>query len=317
MTQLVSFLSTFPTSHTSPIKSDGSALGQKWGLTPLVRPLLLSGICLSSLLSIACGDPLKFPQDLEETRVLGLKVSTNDDLSWPKEGEEAEVEMLIAGPDGPVAVQVGYQVCAALESSWGVPQCSDPVLAKGSTSKSRLPRFPFTGVELPEGQRLAIVGVACESGEPRAEGTPQDFSCDDDSHPLLFSFESSQEFSENPHPVLDDLVVTLDNEELPHVEVEAELDCASALSVAADETMVVHLDLDQVSRDADELLQLSHLSTRGRFERQYSIVRDDAQKHIDLEFETPEESGVFRSYLVLRDGRGGTDWIAWDLCVED
>jgi hypothetical protein len=179
------------------------------------------------------------------------------------------------------------------------------------------PLFTFEGTEVAEEQRLAVLGVACVSGEPEFSGNPEDYSCDDSSKPLRFSFETDGRSLGNLVPSLDETEVSLDGQTVTFVLTDQKLACAAALSVAADKKQKLMIQLDEASREDGETLQISHFSTAGRFERQFSILDPDESLTFELEFITPEEVGPARSYLVVRDGRGGSSWLSWDVCVED
>ncbi len=70
-----------------------------------------------------------------------------------------------------------------------------------------------------------------------------------------------------------------------------------------------------------ESLQISHFSTAGEFDRQFSFVDDDETTTLEVEWDTPlpgdvpEEGLVVRFFFVLRDGRGGVEWIERAACV--
>jgi len=64
-----------------------------------------------------------------------------------------------------------------------------------------------------------------------------------------------------------------------------------------------------------ESLQLSHFSTSGAFERQYSFVEGDQQPEATLTWRAPAAGTAVKQYLVVRDGRGGVSWASWSFCA--
>ncbi len=285
-----------------------------------LNPVLSILVCtVVGLNTIACGDPLKYPQDLDEARILGVRVATEGGLAWPGRGDVGHVSILTAGPSGPVDLRGAYQSCVALKSSWGVPQCSETMLAEGEFPASSNPGFEFDGVALGEDERVAIIGVLCESGDPMLDGPSEDWGCSDASRALRFSFESGSSAIDNTIPTLDGTRISYDGDpiELVEQDMESELpSCDDAYRLEPGKTIEVRIELAPEVRDEGEVLQISHYSTAGRFERQFSILDPDEDLLVDLEFVTNEETGPLRSYLVVRDEAGGTNWITWDACIE-
>lgn len=278
-----------------------------------------STLALAAALS-GCGEPLEYGQDLEGPRVLGVRVESDDGTSWPGAGRTADVQLLVAGPDGPVETRVAYQVCLALETSWGVPLCGDDVLADGSTDLDITPEFVFEGARHSRQEpRLAVLGVACVTGAPVLQDDPESWSCDDDSLALRFSFEATEESLVNENPMLDETDIRIADQTALLQSVTAEPDCDDFPELSPDETVIISISLDERARssETDELLQISHFATKGRLERQLTILDPDESLEFELEFETPSEPGPIKFYLVVRDDRGGTSWVAFGACVVD
>lgn len=301
--------------YIPPVARGCRAPARVTGLSPsAVWPAL----CVTTL--VACGDPLKFGQDLENPRVLGVHVESQDGHSWPADGEAARVELLLAGDDGPLEARAAYQVCLALETSSGVPLCGETILAKGVTEWASSPTFAFTG-ETPNDDepRLAILGVACTSGAPQLTGDPQLWSCSDNSAPLRFSFETTTNSLDNENPSLKDSVVLLGDERISFQASDEPATCQDVPEVTVGERVVLNFTLDEDARSdsADELLQISHFAQSGRLERQFTIIDADEEAHFELEFEAPDVAGPIKSYFVVRDDRGGTSWLSYSLCVVD
>ena len=293
-----------------PIRSQGG--------NARIRGTLCAGVAVS--FTLGCGDPLKFPQELEETRVLGVQIETEKGTSFPKDGESATVRLLMAGPDGPTEVQAAYRACASLESAWGVPQCGDLEVAEGVTEPSLEPAFTFEGKKaLLQQSRFSILGVVCDDSEPTMDGPPEDWACADDSPALRFSFETETDQETNEVPVLERTRVFYEGDEAALSSSLEAATCDGAVAIPAGETVSVRLELDERARSADEeeVLQLSHYSTKGRFERQYTILDPTEDLSVTIDFESPDTKGAAKSYLVVRDGRGGTAWLSWDVCVSE
>src|SRR5690349_19289579 len=100
----------------------------------LNRPALLL-----LLLPVGCDDPLQPAQRLDAARVLGVRVASADDRSSLLPGEQAELQLLVAGPHGPVSARLAYELCEAANSDRGVPYCAAPAFAAGSATLDATP----------------------------------------------------------------------------------------------------------------------------------------------------------------------------------
>jgi len=67
-----------------------------------------------------------------------------------------------------------------------------------------------------------------------------------------------------------------------------------------------------------EEIQVSWLTDSGDLERTFSFITDPARSVLTLWqpfAEAPEDGLLVRLTFVIRDGRGGTDWVERGLCV--
>jgi hypothetical protein len=285
------------------------------------RSVVLTGKWLGAgllTLTSGCEDALKTAQDLREPRVLAVKLSTAGDEASLRPGQAVDVELLLAGPDGPFQARVAYELCEAAESMRGVPYCLAAPFARAVVDAG-----PPSTIDVPDeiaaAARIALRGVACTSGEPALEAEdPLLWSCSAEDAPLRFSLDAwpaTAAFT-NHHPDLAELRVTLDGVDLALEGTDAAPSCDSAAaSFGTDRRLTLALQLGDGAREVDETLQLSHFSTGGSFERQYSFVAPEGAASAALSFRTPASGGAVKQYLVLRDGRGGVGWASWSICV--
>ena len=286
------------------------------------RSVVVAGEWLAAVallaLTIGCDDALKTAQDVREPGLLAGKLSAAGDEASLRPGEAANVELLLAGPDGPLQARVAYELCEAAESMRGVPYCLAAPFASDVVDAG-----PATAIDVPDeladAARISLRGVACTSGEPALEAEdPLLWSCSDEDAPLRFSFDARPATAAltNHHPDLAELEVTLDGVDLELEAADAAPSCdTAAASFAADRRLTLALQLGDGARELDEALQLSHFSTGGSFERQYSFVAPESAASAALSFRTPATGGAVKQYLVLRDGRGGVSWASWSVCV--
>lgn len=277
-----------------------------------------SRAALVALLSLGCEDPLKAAQVLEEPRILGVRLAAAGDQSSLEPGQDAELEVLLAGPEGRVAARLAYQLCLAAESERGVPFCAGAVLLEDTVALDGSPIALAIPAELEPGAPLALLGIACVAAEPRLTGDPLDWSCSDDEPGLRFSFDarSSSPDAVNLNPDLSRVSLTISDVAVPPSTGQA-ADCEGATAiVAADVVHEVVLELGEDAREARESLQLSHFSSRGRFERQYSFVSAEQAPAARLAWRAPSAGTPLEQHLVVRDGRGGVSWLSFSLCAD-
>lgn len=277
------------------------------------------------LILAGCEDPLKNAQSIEEPRVLGVRVATVDDQASIAGGEDALFEVLLADSEGTLDARVAYTLCEAADAARGVPVCEGEVLAEASAPLNAEPIAVALPDTLSSTASLALLGVACLRGEPRLPKDPLKWDCPGAEPPLRFSFDvrpSSTRFT-NQNPDLSALQVAVGGVDVPLDDLRAAPSCAAeAPEVQRNEVHEVEIALGRGARETGndveglgEALQVSHFSTEGMFERQYSFVAIEAAPRVTLEWEAPAGREAVKQYLVVRDGRGGVAWASWSFCA--
>lgn len=270
------------------------------------------------LLLLGCEDPLKDAQMLEEPRILGVRLAAAGDQSSLEPGQDAELEVLLAGPEGTLAARLAYQLCEAAESERGVPYCASTVFTEATVDLDGTPIALAVPAEFEPGARLAILGVACLDAEPQLAPDPMDWSCSDGQPGLRFSFDarSSSPDVVNLNPDLSQVSLSISGVAVPPTTGRAANCDGDNSVVAADAMHQVSFELGDGAREAGESLQLSHFSSRGRFERHYSFVAPEQQPEARLAWRAPKANTTLQQYLVVRDGRGGVSWLSFSLCAD-
>jgi hypothetical protein len=166
------------------------------------------------------------------------------------------------------------------------------------------------------GTRLALLGAACVRGEPALADSPLDDHCSGDEAPLRFSFDAwTLDDAPDFNPDLSGLAVTLGGES---IELSAAGDapaCDGATpTLGAGQKHALEIELGAAALTGKEL-QLSHFSTQGELERQFSFVTEKQGPHVALTWQAPQAVGPLKQYLVVRDGSGGVSWATWNVCV--
>jgi hypothetical protein len=208
------------------------------------------------------------------------------------------------------------------------------------------PYFDFTMPDLTSlgsATRIAISGAGCQSGAPAVGAAGVDFTtaaCPNHSEtPLLatVNVQVVRNGAANMNPNFGGVAVLLDNDEWPvWIENEAAADACSDLTLSAAHVVAggaghelafgVPLDMSEplpqasVYSAARETLSLAHFVTSGDLERAYSDVDLDvnpATASVGWKAPTAVPPGglLVRFYLVLGDGRGGTDFVERAVCV--
>lgn len=279
-------------------------------------------IAIGLLLLTGCEDPLKRAQQIEEPRVLGARLTDGENRASLTPGQPAALEVLLAGPAGPVAdAGLTFELCEAAATERGVPTCSRAAFASGiGTIEDDAIALDVPG-DARAGAQVVVLGVVCTSGVPEPDGEKGGVRCSGAESPLPFSLDATiaKDENSNRNPDLSELSVTVHGTPIPLEAPFASPGCVNTPRFAAGRKLEVTLDLGEASREPlafgqVEALQLSHFSTTGRYERQYSFMRGGAAS-VRVTFESPR-SGASKHYLVVRDERGGVSWASFSLCAE-
>lgn len=307
--------------------------------------------CLSSIaIIVACGDPLVAPELIAGNRVLAARVQAVGDAqrAWVKPSEAARVRWLVASPTGPAALAWAFSACVAQTTSRGLPICAGPAFAQFSQTapSTNEPYFDWLMPDrnnLGSATQIAIGAAGCESGAPTVGASGAELAaatCPDGSEtPLLatVNVQTASNGATDANPDFSRVTVFLDNVDWPEwTENDAVVnDCSNSnltvpgvvtggegheLAFAVPGDMSETLPQAGAHSAARETLSLAHFVTAGALERAYSdvnLVVSPATARV--RWTAPESvpaGGLFvRFYLVLRDGRGGTDFAERALCV--
>jgi hypothetical protein len=305
------------------------------------RPGAAALVGLSLALS-GCDDPLAEAQIIAATRVLGARVTVEDDAerAWPRPGERAQVSWLIAAPPPAPGFGYAFSVCVAAPTTQGVPACAAPPFAEFASLDigPEAPRIEFVAPDedaLSGAERLLVQGAVCTGEQPVLAVPLERTRCAGERRLALLSVEIERDQA-NRNPSLQDEPLTFAGNEwaAPSAEWLARSDCAEGDASAslplvpasgpeahigvrlseADREPVRYFDEQRV-----EELWLSHFSDLGRLERALSVI--DAQSSelgVGLTWRPPRrvaEGTVARFYFVARDLRGGADWVVRTACV--
>jgi hypothetical protein len=246
----------------------------------------------------------------------------------PAPGETATVTFLLASPA--LLQTQGFALAACLaaprqsaRSACAAEPFAQIVSADGEADSASL-TFEVPA-ELGAASRIAVLGVVCPYGSPSADGR----SCNgvEPGSPVTLELELARDGDTNLNPTLQPESLLLDDEQWSDVPA-AEGDCAGLgyVEVDAGSEHTLQLTLDEADRDPvphpaeldplRESLQLSHFATAGDLSRAFETIAWDSDELVRRSSWTaPAQAGLVRFWLVLRDFRGGSDFVERAICV--
>ncbi|HEY6555824.1 MAG TPA: hypothetical protein VI072_01070 [Polyangiaceae bacterium] len=304
-------------------------------------------LCLSALFGLslalsACDDPLVEAQIIEATRVLGARVSVENDAerAWPRPGERIQVSWLVAAPAPAPGFGWAFSACVAAPTTQGVPACAASpfaeVASQGITHEP--PAFELVTPEeaaLNGAERLLLQGALCVSEQPALAARLEDTRCEGERRLALLTVGIERDTG-NRNPTLQDEPISFDGADWPAPSGDwlEQSECVASdagpslpLVTAGGPSPRIDARLSDSDREplqrfgepTFEELWLSHFADTGRLERALSIIEaDSSELGVRVAWRPPrrvEAGKVARFYFVARDLRGGADWIVRTACV--
>jgi hypothetical protein len=278
------------------------------------------------VLATGCGDPLKEVYLVSEPRLLGARVEVEGapERASPAPGENVVVRWLVAAPEPDLELGWALFACEAAPPGAGLPTCADSALASlTSDPVTDAPEFTFQVPPDTMATTLLVYGAFCPGSTAEADADAP--ACTDGEGTrvsLDFSLEGD---SSNQNPTLDPQSVSFDADAWP-----SGADCDSTPRVAPGTRHTLELVLNEADReplvqatDLDphrETLQISHFATGGELERAFSVVAPENERAVvRVAWRAPNtasaEERLVRFFLIVRDLRGGSDWIERAVCI--
>jgi hypothetical protein len=309
-----------------------------------VNAARVHAVAVAALALGSCADPLKEPQRIEATRVLGVRaeVAGMPEVASPSPGQAVVVRWLVASPAADRAFGTRLQACVAAPVEIGIPGCESPPVAAEANDPAPATelRFAFTvpARDALRSMRMAVLGTVCDGAPVEADAPWPAEHCAGGAPPLPVSYEMDVvEGPPNHNPELGPSALAWDGG--PWVDpgpiLDLPVECANAPPsdalprVAAGTVHRIGLrtrDEDRESLPADsfsgptrESLLVSHAATAGEIERPWSTVGPDGPSDLSVGFTAPapvpDRGRLARVYFVVRDQRGGADFAVRALCV--
>ena len=291
-----------------------------------------------------CDDPLLEAQRIENTRVLGARVEVAGDAARarPRPGETVALTWLVADPRPNPTLGWDFNVCVGETTLRGVPRCQAAPFA-ATSSAGVVTGAPLLSFGIPEqavfenSDRVVVRGAICADAPVALAEPMENTRCDGDLNLVVLDIRLEGEGTANQNPSLADQTLSFDESPwlVPSAELLLREDCTA--EEQAPELPVIPANgaghrfriplspddrelLDTLEGISPETLQVSHFSTLGRLERPVSVIEPGTPDPIvDVTWEAPGPGltggRIARFYFVVRDLRGGTDWVVRAACV--
>jgi hypothetical protein len=275
----------------------------------------------------ACDDPLTRVDLIANLRVLGARVEVEGDpgRASPFPGENASVRWLVAARDVDPELGWAFAICSAGPPGSSLPTCAGEPFATASADVpvTGEPRLDFTVPDDIGGDALAVFGAVCPRSAPTFDGGG--FGCEaGGGREVALDFLLERDGGTNTNPVLAPDALLLDGTSIPEG-----VDCASLPAVGKGSKHTLSLTLSESDRDPieqtasseppKETLQLSHFTTAGALDSTFTVFEaGDTDLRAGVSWTAPKSAppdGLVRFYFVVRDLRGGSDWIERAVCM--
>lgn len=293
--------------------------------------LALALTAFTAFATSACDDPLSAVEAIDKTRIVGAKVEVAGDptRAAPLPGEDVVVRFLVVAPDPAPTFAYALTACVAADAATDLTTCAGEPLATAA-SLTPLPDAPSIAFVAPADatgdERLAVLGNVCSSGIGLpAEGastcddgspvraTTLDFMMDDGSHPNTNPALTSVALDGVELPLATGL--TTDCAELPGVPASA---LKHRLNVSVDEASRDEIQRESATGPTRESLLVSYFVSRGDLDHAFSgIESNEPSSSTGALWTAPnvDTPSLARFVVVVRDGRGGSDFTERRLCI--
>jgi hypothetical protein len=290
------------------------------------------GIGVTLGVTSACDDPLSSVEAIDKTRVVGAKIEVAGDptRAAPLPGEDVSVRFLVLSPDPEPSFAYALTACVAADSASDLTTCAGEPLATAA-SLSPVPDAPSIAFVAPAeamgDERLAVLGDVCASGAglpsetastcddgSAVRATALDFFMDDGNHPNTNPAITSVSF--DGMELAPETGLTTDCAELPAVSAGA---IKHGLNVKVDEASRDPIERDTAADPTRESLLFSYFVSRGDLDHAFSgLESTDTSNSTGALWTAPASvsaPSLARFVVVVRDGRGGSDFTERRLCI--
>lgn len=291
-----------------------------------------------------CQDPLTDPATVLGPRVIGARVRAARDpsVAEPGAGESASIDWLLVS-NQPAALSARVAWCRAAPTLLGPPRCDGPSFDEqrvtGSFGEPLTLEFSVPADALPGDAWLAWLGY-CENGQAAFDASQSAFSCSGAGPSLTAYYRGFLPGDvPNQNPSLGDDQLSIAGS--PWLEgdgtavgeacqgsglaqIRAGQSASVAFALVGDDREALASEPGEYAAHDRESLVYTHLASHPGLDRAFSAIDfdfDADQPSFELPFlfgqdATPAPEGeTLRFFLVVRDERGGVDWLRRDACL--
>jgi hypothetical protein len=297
----------------------------------------LSFVLALAVSLLGCDDGPGKAWLVDRTRVLGARVALESDPTRASiaPGETARVEWLIASPGAQPRLSWSFAVCVPPAGNTALPRCDGPVLAfgsgttEGATEPGMSVRVPSGGAIPEAAPELLVIAAFCESEVATLDARAFVATCAGGVEPLLASATMRLAAAgPNDNPSIADDAIRLDGVVVPPAVLEPSgapctpaPDRPFAAAGGGERAVVFRFRGDE--REPGEALDLAHVVTAGKLDRERSSLEPDetVPRDVTIEWTPPpleevsDAGRLVEMFFVLRDGRGGTAYARRTICV--
>jgi hypothetical protein len=290
------------------------------------------GLGVTLLVTSACDDPLSQIEAIDKTRVVGAKIEVAGDptRAAPLPGEDVFVRFVVLSPEPEPSFAFALTACVAADSAADLTTCAGEPLATAASliPSPDAPSIAFVApAEATGAERLAVLGNVCSSGAglPEARSstcddgsavraTTLDFYMDDGAHPNTNPALTSVSF--DGMELGPETGLTTDCAELPAIPAGA---IKHGLNVRVDEASRDPVERETSAEPTRESLLFSYFVSQGDVDHAFSgIESGDTSSSTGALWTAPgsvSQPTLARFVIVVRDGRGGSDFTERRLCI--
>lgn len=297
------------------------------------QKLLLVALLVLAAFAAGCMPDFEPASLIDRVRVLGARVDVAEDpgRASPRAGETATVTWLVTAPGEMPPLSWAFMVAEGHAEPFALLQ------GQGT------PHFDVVVPADAKAGWLSVVGQICAGGEPVIDEATKLPACTGGDAGTTAKMEIAIQTDDQPnrHPEVAGRALWFDGAEwaanadaadadgcggLPRVTAGSKGHVLRVRTVGDDRERYLALRGDPpVPTMVREALQISQFTTAGELERVYSAVEASdgrAEADVNVKWTAPKaddvpEGGMKVGFtVVVRDGRGGLDWVTRSVCVE-
>jgi hypothetical protein len=291
-----------------------------------VNKLVLQGLFVWTFVVAACDNSFTKGSLVDRTRVIAVRIEAKDDAARSSiaPGESMRATWLVAAPNGTPRLGFSYALCASPTGNFPDLRCEGATLRAASGVAENESVVMEMDVPAGDVRDLILLAAFCENGAGSTlDAARFEATCADGAPSLLASARIKTDPANRNPDIVNDAVL-FDGAPIGPTTLRPNTPCTAATDAPVVPLGSKHkfgFRLRGEDREPGESLIVSHVTTKGEFDRQYSSLEvDEAPKSAEIPWNAPgvdpgENGTVAEFYFVLRDSRGGAAFARRAVCV--